>query len=470
MKGQTSKEIIFVVDDEESLREYLSILLAKEGYVVRTFPGGEEALQALHEQTPALVLLDLKMPGMDGLEVLERIKQYDRDIQVIIMTAFGTIKSAVQAMQKGAFHYITKPFEVSELRIQIEKALEFRRLKNENIQLRRQLRTPFENLIGKSPNFLKVLDLVQKVAPTDATVLIQGESGTGKELVARALHDNSPRSSYPFVAINCGALPEDLLESELFGYVKGAFTGAVSDKEGLFRAAHRGTIFLDEIGEISPKLQVKLLRVLQEREIIPLGSTKPVKVDVRIIASTNRDLEKMVREGKFREDLFYRLNVITITLPPLRERKEDIPLLVHHFIQKYSKKNGIPPKRVPKEIMDLFLAYPWPGNVRELENAIERALILSPGDEITWDALPPALLGARKQKEEIPIPPPVLTLEELERRYILRVLEETQWDKVKTAEILGINLSTVYRKLARYGIRVESEHAKMGLQDAKSGE
>lgn len=460
------KEVVFVVDDEESIREYLSILLAKEGYVVRTFSNGEDALDALSEHSPAVVLLDIKMPGLDGIAVLERIKRFNRNIQVIMMTAFGTIKSAVEAMKKGAFHYITKPFDSQELRLQITKALEFWRLTSENIRLKKELKTTFRKLVGKSPKFLHVLDLIDKVAPTDATVLILGESGTGKELVARAIHEHSPRSSYPFVAINCAALPEDLLESELFGYVKGAFTGAVTDKEGLFKTAHKGTIFLDEVGDISLKLQVKLLRVLQEREFTPLGSTKPQRVDVRVIASSNRDLDDMVREGKFREDLYYRLNVISLQLPPLRERRDDIPLLVGHFINQFSKKNGIPPKRPTKEVMEVFMKYDWPGNVRELENAIERALILSPGEEIILESLPPALWRPKEKGEER-FPSPTLTLEELEKKYILKVLEATKWDKAKAARILGVNVSTVYRKLSRYGIRVESESAKRPLQNAK---
>ncbi len=446
------KPWIFVVDDEESLREYLSILLSKSGYNVRTFPSGPALLEALGEQSPDLILLDLKMPEMDGIQVLERVRALDPNLPVIIMTAYGTIQSAIEAIQKGAFYYITKPFEISELKIQIQKALEYRRLKWENLQLKQELGLNLQ-IVGQNPEFLKVLDMVKRVAKTDATVLILGESGTGKELIARALHQQSQRAAYPFVAINCAALPEELLESELFGYEKGAFTGATSSKEGLFRAAHKGTLFLDEIGEISPRIQVKLLRALQEREIIPLGSTKPVKVDVRILASTNQDLEALMREGRFREDLFYRLNVITIRIPPLRDRKDDIPLLVDHFIRKYARKHQIPPKRVPQRVLQLLMAYPWPGNVRELENAIERALILSPGEEIAVEALPPQILGSRGEAD-LPLPPPTLTLEELERRYILKVLESVGWDKARAAQILGINLSTVYRKLARFGIKV----------------
>ena len=446
------KPWIFVVDDEQSLREYLSIFLAKSGYKVRTFASGTELLENLQEHLPDLILLDLKMPGMDGIQVLEKVQALDPDIPVIIMTAYGTIQSAIEAIQKGAFYYITKPFELSELKIQIQKALEYRQLKRENLRLKQELSLNFQ-IVGQNPEFLKVLDMVKRVAKTDATVLIQGESGTGKELIARALHQNSLRSPYPFIAINCAALPEELLESELFGYERGAFTGATTSKEGLFRAAHRGTLFLDEIGEISPRIQVKLLRALQEKEIIPLGSTRAIQVDVRIIASTNRNLEDLMRQGVFREDLYYRLNVITIRVPPLRERKDDIPLLVNHFVKKYAKKHAIPPKRVPKEVMQILMNYSWPGNVRELENAIERAMILSPGEELSPQALPPQILGM-KADEEIPLPPAILTLEELERRYILKVLEEVGWDKVRAAQILGINLSTVYRKLARFGIKV----------------
>jgi len=372
---------------------------------------------------------------------------------VVIMTAYGSLESAVEAMRKGAFDYVMKPFQIEEIKLVIKRAIEERKLREENLELKRRVKQyELKEIVGKNEKFQRVLELAKKVAPTDSTVLIRGESGTGKELIAKAIHNMSPRANNPFIAINMAALPEELLESELFGYTKGAFTGATKNKEGLFKAAEGGTILLDEISEASPRIQVKILRALQEKEITPVGSTKTIKVDVRIIASTNADLEKMVAEGRFREDLYYRLNVVYIQLPPLRERKDDIPLLTSHFLKKYTSLYNLPPKKISDETMKILLEYSWPGNVRELENAIERAVILSEGEVIKPADLPEKIRNRFSVKVSDQVNLSGLTLEELERRYILQVLDETGWNKNRAAQILGIDPSTLYRKLQRYGL------------------
>ncbi|HDM89892.1 MAG TPA: sigma-54-dependent Fis family transcriptional regulator, partial [candidate division WOR-3 bacterium] len=382
-------ERILIVDDEASVGQFLSIMLEREGYKVEAVLSGKEALEKIAENPPQVVLADLRMPEMDGIELLTRIKEEDPRIAVVIMTAYGSLESAVEAMRKGAFDYVMKPFQIEEIKLVIKRAIEERKLREENLELKRRVKQyELKEIVGKNEKFQRVLELAKKVAPTDSTVLIRGESGTGKELIAKAIHNMSPRANNPFIAINMAALPEELLESELFGYTKGAFTGATKNKEGLFKAAEGGTILLDEISEASPRIQVKILRALQEKEITPVGSTKTIKVDVRIIASTNADLEKMVAEGRFREDLYYRLNVVYIHLPPLRERKDDIPLLTNHFLKKYTSLYNLPPKKISDETMKILLEYSWPGNVRELENAIERAVILSEGDVIKPADLP----------------------------------------------------------------------------------
>lgn len=448
-----SNERILVVEDEEGMREFLKILLAKEGYEVVACECGKDAIERFKEDTFDVVITDIKMPGMDGIEVLSAIKEIEPAIPVIIMTGHASMETAIDAVNKGAFAYLLKQARNEEIKQLVTKAIEMRSLKRENRFLRSELRKNCGHraIVGKSDKIRMVFALVNKVAATDSTILIFGESGTGKELVAREIHDKSTRADGQFVSINCGALPETLLESELFGHVRGSFTGAVRDKDGLFAVAKGGTFFLDEVGETSPAIQVKLLRVLQEREIIPVGGIKSIKVDVRLIAATNADLERNVETGKFRPDLFYRLNVIPIRIPPLRERGDDIPLLVDHFLKAYCEAGGKPMKTVSPEAYDMLLKYDWPGNVRELENALERAVILQEGRVITPEDLPERLRHVATGTRGSVVSASNLTLDELEKEYMLKVLDETGWRKKRAAEILGINASTLYRKLQRYG-------------------
>lgn len=448
---------ILVVDDEEGIVESLRILFRREGYEVSTALSGKEALAILEQERPDVVVTDIRMPGTSGLDVLTFTRELDPGIPVILMTAQASLQSAVRAVNEGAFYYLQKPFSNDELLAICRRAAETRALLLENRHLRKEIRRrdqqACERPVGKSRQFLEVLELAETVAPTESTVLLSGESGTGKEVLARYIHALSRRSEGPFFSINCGALPESLLESELFGHVKGAFTGAVKDKEGLLVAAKGGTFFLDEIGEMAPATQVKLLRALQEREVTPVGSTEAVGVDVRIIAATNRDLEEEIRRGSFRSDLYYRLNVIALHLPPLRERKEDIPLLVHHFLERLGAKTGRgDPLRVTEEAMEILVAYDWPGNVRELENALERAVVVSEGGDILPKHLPPRVLEPPRPRlvaDRLPANPP---MEVIERAYIEWVLKTEGGNKVRAAEVLGIDPSTLYRKLARYGI------------------
>src|SRR5690554_130203 len=384
---------ILVVDDEVSILNTLEILLRREGFEVSVAKSGREALERFEESRPDVVLTDIRMPGVTGLDLLAQIRERDPETPVILMTAQATLQSAVQAVNQGAFYYLQKPFVNGELVALCRRAAETRELKRENRALRREIRrrdrSSAERPVGRNRSFMEVLKLAETVAPTDSTVLITGESGTGKEILARYIHALSERESGPFVSINCGALPETLLESELFGHVKGAFTGAVRDKVGLLVAAKGGTFFLDEVGEMSPALQVKMLRALQEREVVPVGATEPVPIDVRIIAATNRDLEQEIRRGTFRSDLYYRLNVITLHLPPLRERRDDIPLLTEHFLRVLAERTGAAqPLKVSPEAMEALQSYDWPGNVRELENALERAAVLCQGDVLTPAELP----------------------------------------------------------------------------------
>jgi DNA-binding NtrC family response regulator len=446
---------ILVVEDEELMRSILRQLLETEGYRVLTADSAETALEIFSTEEIDLILTDIKMPGMDGLEMLDQIKIVDEEAIVIIMTAYSSVDSAIAALRKGAYDYITKPFVNEDLLQTIRNAIRTRQLFRENRNLRRELdqHYSFNELIGTSSALQSVFRLIEKVSVTNVNILIQGESGTGKELVARAIHHHSPRASKPFVAINCGALPETLLESELFGHTKGAFTDAKTDKKGLFRSVEGGTLFLDEIGEIPVSLQVKLLRALQEHEVTPVGSSLPVKFDARIIAATNRILEEEVAKGNFREDLFYRLNVLELYLPPLRERREDIPLLAKHFAQKIAREQKAAEKPISKEAMNALVNYNWQGNIRELQNALERAFILSGEDEIEPESLPPRIrqnvegnaFGMRDPEGLRP------TLEEVERRYVLETLKTVNQDKTLAANILGIDLSTLYRKLKRYG-------------------
>ena len=439
---------VLVVEDEELLRTILRRLLEGEGYRVLTADSAESALRVFAENDVDLTLSDIKMAGMDGIELLSSIRSIDPAAPVIMMTAFSSVDTAVAALRHGAYDYITKPFINEDLLQRVKNAVEHHMLARENRALRTELgRTyTFDNVIGRETGLRRVFDVVEKVADTATTVVITGESGTGKELVARALHFNSGRSTLPFLAINCGALPETLLESELFGHTKGAFTGAVADKKGYFRSVNGGTLFLDEIGEMPAALQVKLLRALQEREVTPVGSSAAEQFDARIVAATNRDLEAEVSAGNFREDLYYRLNVVEIALPPLRERKDDIPLLAKHFVARAARGLDRPAKSIDPGAIDALVAYSWPGNVRELENAIERAFVLS-GEVITAEDLSPKI---RVDESETKGSQTQDSLEERERAYVYEVMDSVGNDKVAAAKILGIDLSTLYRKLKRY--------------------
>jgi two-component system response regulator PilR (NtrC family) len=450
---------VLVIDDEDSIREYLSMMLEREGYEVQSSADGKKAMKSFSTDGFEVVITDIQLPGMSGIEILSQLKEVDPSVPVIIVTGHASQESAIEALNLGAFYYLLKPVSNEELKQVVRNALEMRRLKDENVELERALRMSGERrMVGSSDEIESVFDLIDRVAKTSSTVLLYGESGTGKELVARAIHARSARADKRFVSINCGAMPETLLESELFGHVKGSFTGAVRDKRGLFVVAEGGTFFLDEVSETSTSIQVKLLRVLQEREVVPVGGTKPTKVDVRVIAATNADLDRLIAEGRFRKDLYYRLNVIPIVIPPLRERNTDIPLLVNHFLERLTGGK----KRVSPEAMEILTGYEWPGNVRELENIVERAVILADGDEITADDLNVSIFPERMRQRARGggaggLGVSGLTLEEVERRYLLQTLEETGWKKKAAAEILGINPSTLYRKLQRYGMEGEAE-------------
>jgi DNA-binding NtrC family response regulator len=443
---------ILIAEDEDLMRAILVRLLEEAGYRVAATANAEEALERFAEEDVAVTITDIRMTGMDGLALLDRIKDIDAEALIIVMTAYSSVDSAVAALRKGAYDYITKPFVNEDLLQSVKNALRQRELFRENRALRRELdrRYSFSEITGTSPALQAVFRLVEKVAATNTNILIQGESGTGKELIARAIHHNSPRAEAPFVAVNCGALPETLLESELFGHTKGAFTGAVANKPGLFRSAEGGTVLLDEVGEITPAMQVRLLRALQEHEVTPVGSSAPVSFDARIICATNRDLEKEVADGRFREDLFYRLNVIEIHLPPLRERREDIPLLVRRFITRTAREQERDEKPIEPGALSALINYSWPGNVRELQNAIERAFTLS-GDQLDLDSLPPRVRDAASGQTTMRDPDGLRpTLEEVERRHIFETLTAVNQDKARAANILGIDLSTLYRKLKRY--------------------
>ncbi len=447
---------ILIVDDEQSMRDFLSIMLKKEGYEVAAAETAFAAAKAVQGEIFDLVISDVRMPGMDGIALLRTVKEVSPETVVIMITAHATAESAVEAMKLGAYDYIMKPFKVDEIKLVIQKALEKRSLRNENILLKREMesRLGFDNFIGACEPMQKVFTLIRQVADTSSTILISGESGTGKELVARAIHGNSARKDRPFVTVNCGALPETLLESELFGYMKGAFTGAVSNKQGLFEAASNGTIFLDEISATTPALQIKLLRVLQERVFMRVGGTAEIKVDVRVIAASNKDLREEVTRGLFREDLYYRLNVIPIHLPALRDRKEDIPLLVDFFLDKF--KGSRYQKKVAPDVIKLFIDYSWPGNVRELENTIERLVILSPSDEITADQVPLPVKDFQPGPDQIPadIPDSGLDLEQLlgntEKRLLQKALQKAGGVKTDAARLLNISFRSFRHRLRKY--------------------
>ena len=447
---------ILVVDDESGILETLKILFKGEGYRVDVASSGKEAITTLDGERPDLVLTDIRMGGASGLEVLAKAREVDPELPVILMTAQASLQSAVRAVNEGAYYYLQKPFANDELLAICRRAVEARHLRRENKALKKAIRRHDASVddrpVGKSRAFLDVLKLAETVAPTESTVLISGESGSGKEVVARYIHDLSDRADKVFHSLNCGALPESLLESELFGHVKGSFTGAVRDKEGLLVAAKGGTFFLDEIGEMSPATQVKLLRALQEREVIPVGATEPIAVDVRIIAATHKELESEIRQGAFRSDLYYRLNVIALHVPPLRERPDDIPILARHFLARDEQANGGEGSELAEETMELLVKYDWPGNVRELENALERATVVSPQKLIRPDALPERVRSEPTSRLVADAPPVNPSMEAIERAYILWVLQAEGGNKTRAAEVLGIDPSTLYRKLNRYGI------------------
>jgi len=455
----SSKGIIHVIDDEPVIHDVLAQLLTSEGYEVEISSSGEEALEKFPSQSFDVILLDLLMPGMDGIEVLRRIKRIDPLVPVIIITAYGSVESAISAMKIGALDYVQKPFKHDGLLLTLEKALERKRLQDENLRLKDELRQRFgfANIIGKSQAMQSVFDLVKAAAPTRSTILLQGESGTGKELVAGAIHMNSNRAEAPFVTVNSGSLPPDLLESHLFGHVKGAFTGAVALKKGLFEAADKGTIFFDEISSISLETQAKLLRVMQEKEFMRLGGTQTIKVDVRILAATNTDIEELIEQKAFRKDLFYRLNVIKIEIPPLRARKEDIPLLVKHFVDVYARENRKEIDGVSEDVFEILDAHDWPGNVRELENLIERAIVLSRSKVITRASLPPFLLGREGVDDEALIASEEsLDLRDRTQAYqkkiILAALKKTKGVQNKAAKLLGVKPTTLNEMIKRLRI------------------
>jgi two-component system response regulator HydG len=447
------KPKILVIDDERSILNTLEILFRGEGFEVVTHTEGARPLEEWEDIRPDLVLTDIRMPGLSGMDVLAAVREKDPEVPVILMTAQASLQSAIEAVNRGAFYYLQKPFTNDDLLVLCRRAVENRTLKRENVQLKREIRRRDTSRsmrpIGKDTRFAEILELAETVAPTDSTVLITGESGTGKEVLARYIHRLSQREEGPFVSVNCGALPENLLESELFGHVKGSFTGAVKDKKGLLAAARSGTFFLDEVAEMSPALQVKLLRALQEREVVPVGATTTVDIDVRVIAATNRDLEEEMRRGTFRSDLYYRLNVISLHMPPLRERRDDIPLLADHFLETLAAEREL---RIEEAALERLRAYDWPGNVRELENALERAAVLAEGAAIGVEQLPERVVDPPPERLASDRLPPNPTLETIERAYVLWVLDAEAGNKARAAEVLGIDPSTLYRKLNRYGV------------------
>jgi DNA-binding NtrC family response regulator len=453
---------VLIIDDEAAIRESLETLLTMEGYAVATAETAEQGLARIADRSFDLVLLDLALPDRSGMELLPELCAQTPQLSVIMITAYGTVENAVKAMQSGAANFIQKPWDNEKLLADVRAAVARRRAEEENIQLKRALkqRYNFENIVGKSEPMLKIFDLVAQVAPSRSTVLLQGESGTGKELIAKAIHLNSPRKDHPFVPVNTGSMPPDLLDSTLFGHVKGAFTSAIAAKKGLFEVADKGTLFLDEIGTMSLETQSKILRVLQDRKFMHLGGVHEVQVDVRIIAATNVDLKEQVKEGRFRDDLFYRLNVITIDLPPLRQRKEDIPLLVNFFLAKFAEENERPVARVTAEALRPLLAYSWPGNVRELENAVERAVVLSTAPEIGPELLPDSIAGRAAAFPSLEAPTDACLfdmVEDCERHIITQMLEKCNWNQTEAAENFRVPLSTLNQKIKRLNIEIKKK-------------
>jgi len=452
-------ETILIIDDEKSLLDLLTVVFKKEGYAVRSAQTAAGGFEILAKEDVDLVVTDIKMPGADGMDILRYARENLPDLPVILITAYGSIAQAVEALKAGALDYVVKPFDVEELKIIVGRGLASRRLQQENLLLKRDFkdRYSFEQMIGKSRTMQEIYILIEKVASTDSTVLITGESGTGKEMAARAVHLQGARRDHPFVSINCAALPENLLESELFGHVRGSFTGAVSDKKGMFELAQRGTLFLDEVGEMSPWTQVKLLRALQERKVRRVGGADEIPVDVRIIAATNQELKKRIQEGKFREELYYRLNVISIDMPPLRRRVEDIPLLIAHFLQKYCDKMGKKPKRFTPEVVGLLEGYSWPGNIRELENVIERIVAIEDRETVTASCLPQEIVSPRKKKldtQELFAPGFSLPhhLDEITKKYIQEALAVTGGSLQKAAPLLGLSYRTIRYLIGKHDL------------------
>ena len=462
------KGVVLIIDDEEEIRESIELLLNSEGLSTDTAANGEEGLKKIEDNSYDAVLLDLMLPGKSGMEVQKQIKRIDPTLPVIIITAIGAVETAVTATKEGSFDYITKPWNNEKLVVIATNAIKQRQLLSENMQLRRALKERFgyDNIVGKSEKILRVLDLVSQVAASRSTVLVQGESGTGKELVAKAIHLKSPRADKAFVPVNSGSMPVDLLESTLFGHVRGAFTSAIASKRGLFEVADQGTIFFDEIGTIGMETQAKLLRVIQEKEFMRLGGVDTIKVDARIIAATNVDLKKLVEEGRFREDLYYRLNVINIQVPPLRERKEDIPALVEFFTKKYCEENLKPLYRFGSEALKVLMDYYWPGNVRELENVVERAVVLSQDEVIGRDLLPEAIVSPASRFASLssfPLGKDTSLFEVLdafERRVIIEMLEQTAWSQTEAADNFKIPLSTLNQKIKRHGIEIKKKRER----------
>jgi len=446
---------ILVVDDDNAHREMIKAVLTEEGYDIHEADDGQKAIELVEKQYYSLILMDIKMKVVGGIEAFSKIKDISPSIPVIMITAYATVETAVQALKLGAFDYITKPIDIDELKIIVEKAINYRQLEQENIYLKERIGDRFDlsGMIGKSSAMKKMFETLALISPSDANVLITGESGTGKELIANAIHQNSLRKDYAFIKVNCAALPENLLESELFGHEKGAFTGAINKKMGRFQLAHEGSIFLDEIAEMAPATQAKILRVLQEQEFEPVGGTKTVKVDTRIIAATNKKLEEYIEEGLFREDLYYRLNVVQVEVPSLKKRHQDISILTDHFLKKYAEKNHRLLQGIDPEALDMLMRYAWPGNVRELENVIERAVILTRSEYITPNDLPHTINLKKKESKDssgmLPIGKP---LKEIEKEVIISTLEENGGNRTKTAEMLGISRRTLQLKLKEYGV------------------
>jgi DNA-binding NtrC family response regulator len=442
---------ILIVDDENIMRESLAGWLERDGHQVQTARSGEEALERCRANRFDILLVDIKMEGMSGLEVLRRVKESDADVAIVMITAYGSIATAIEAMKNGAFDYMLKPFDPNELGVLIDKIIRHQQQARENLYLKEQVkeRTRFENMIGQSEAMQKVFDLICDVAPADSTVLINGETGTGKGLAAKAIHSHSRRCHGPFVVVNCGAIPEHLMETELFGHMKGAFTDAKETKKGRLELAHGGTLFLDEIGEIGMRMQIDLLRVLEDRVFYRVGGTQPMEADFRVVAATNRNLDQAIREGRFREDLFYRLNVVGLTLPPLRQRKQDIPLLAENFLHRYVQETHRQIDRISREALDEMMLYDWPGNVRELENAIERAVVVGKALQIMPEDLPILC--------RIPAAGPRATsLEDVERAHIRQILDDNQWNVARSARVLGIDRSTLYTKIKRFALQKSS--------------